>query len=66
MGKGARGSGRERDVAGRFDEERARETGSSREHLASPRSKPLGSAERHGSFRGRKPLKRGYKAGPVL
>jgi hypothetical protein len=65
-GKDERGIGDERHVFDRSNVERARETESSREHAASPRSKPPGSEERHGFFCGSKPLKRRYKAGSVL
>jgi hypothetical protein len=65
-GKDGRGMEDERRVFDRSDEERARETESSREQKASPWSKPPGSEQRHGFFCGSKPLKRRYKAGLVL
>ena len=66
MGKDARGIEDERHVIDRLNERSARETESSREQTASPRSKPSGSEQRHGFFCGSKPLKRRYKAGLVL
>jgi len=66
MGKDERGIGYERNVFDRWNAERARETESSREHAASPWSKPPGSEKRHGFFCGSKPLKRRYEAGLVL